>query len=256
MAGSAIPALRAPSGRGQESLTFLVAAAASAALLLWAIGNLLFSSLFLAGLLAAAGLILLFQRRGPAAAIIDQGPAGQLDISLLRTILDGAGPDLALALTDKTGTLFTANAAWCDWLGGGVSPADLVDDEGGRSRLDQLARDAIRQGRSTTDRVTLGRHIFRAEIDLVGDQLLWRLIRDDPGDLNPKRRDSSPPRPASGSATQASCWSWPIMRGEFTPPIPPSRSGPRARMAIPSPSANLSTFSPPPRRVPFIFRRN
>src|SRR5687767_9468961 len=97
---------------GLGMFAVLVAAAASAALLLWALNSPVFAAAFFAGVLAL-GLPLLFVGRGGAAPAeaVDQGT----DLALVRAGLE-ASPD-AVAVTDRSGALLAANSRYESWFG-------------------------------------------------------------------------------------------------------------------------------------------
>ena len=72
-----------------DTILFVLAALASAAVLLWAVRSPLFAGAFLAGLIGAGGLLLLLRPKAAAqeAAASDDRP----DVALLRQALDGSG---------------------------------------------------------------------------------------------------------------------------------------------------------------------
>ena len=106
--------------RAPDRLSFLllVAALATAGLLLWAVSDLVFAGAFLAGLIATAGILFALQRPARAPALLPEAEGAQADVALLRAALDGAGIDAALALTDRGGALVCAGATWGRWFGG------------------------------------------------------------------------------------------------------------------------------------------
>jgi len=159
--------------RDLSGLVFAAAALASAGLLLWAIGDLVFAGVFLAGLVAMGGLLFLLRRR-PAIVEAEAAPALD-DLGLLRAALDSAGPGLALALTDGEGEPVCANRAWTDWFGGGAVPKPLLP----------AARVARRDRQATIPAIAIGGRRVQGEIRLTGDgdHLLWRLVRSGEDDL-------------------------------------------------------------------------
>src|SRR5688572_32111258 len=104
-AGLGEGALRARGRPDALSILLLAAALASAALLLWAVSDLLFAGAFLAGLIATAGLLFALRRPQTAAILPQTTEAAPADTMLLRAAMDGAGSDTALALTDSDGAL-------------------------------------------------------------------------------------------------------------------------------------------------------
>jgi two-component system, cell cycle sensor histidine kinase and response regulator CckA len=94
--------------RAVDLVLFGGAALVSAALLLWAIGDPIFASLFFAGLLGTGGLLWLVGGRNVGqseAPAVGESP----DLALLRSVLDSASDSRALAVTDKDGRLLCAN---------------------------------------------------------------------------------------------------------------------------------------------------
>ncbi|HEX8375351.1 MAG TPA: PAS domain-containing protein, partial [Geminicoccaceae bacterium] len=134
----------------------LAAAAASAALLLWAIGSPVFAAAFAAGLLAiGTPLALLSRAAGPLEAA---QPAPVLDQALLRTALEGS--DEPLAVTDADGSLVAANAAY-EALYGSASPAG--------QGFEEAVRAAHRDGRAIASSEAHDLLLLRS-----GDRLVWR----------------------------------------------------------------------------------
>ena len=176
-------ALARPS-RARDIPLFILAAAASAGLLLWAVDDRIFAGAFLAALLGV-GAVLLLARRGarPAAAVDEE--AGRADARLLRAALDGAGPSLALALTDAEGRLVVANAAWGRWFGGGTPPSAIADTPGQNELLAATARAARRDGAATVEGVAVNGRLLRGEARAAGegDHLLWSFSGSDGPDL-------------------------------------------------------------------------
>jgi two-component system cell cycle sensor histidine kinase/response regulator CckA len=163
-------------GRGPSTLTsallFAVAGAASAGLLLWAVGNIVFAAAFLAGLLAIGGLLLLFTRRNEhsADAFVEAEEHGP-DIGLARAALDWAGDHDATALTDSDLQLLAANGAFSTRFGSPVSLADLIDNDEEADFGEAVLR-ARRDGAAT---VQLARGV--AEVRAAAppnDLLFWR----------------------------------------------------------------------------------
>jgi two-component system cell cycle sensor histidine kinase/response regulator CckA len=169
----------APSRAG-GSLIFLVlaAAAASAGLLLWAVGSPVFAASFLAGLVGLGAVLLLVTRLAAKPAASE--PTVRTDIALLRAALDSAAS--AVAVTDSSGAMICANACYSDWFGSGaelmrLSGDDLLADAGARAR---------REGSAELDGLTInGRNLsLRAEqAGLAKSHLVWRFARSDQIDL-------------------------------------------------------------------------
>jgi len=154
---------------------FGLAAILSAALLLWAVGNPVFSGAFLAGLLATGGLIHLLTGHSTA-AVVDPDmarPAPAVDAAMLRAALDCAPPGTALALTDAEGALACANRVWTEWFGAALMP------EG----LEELARAARRDKAAGIAPRRIGGRQMSGGVQLVGDHLLWSLGRTGESDL-------------------------------------------------------------------------
>jgi two-component system cell cycle sensor histidine kinase/response regulator CckA len=182
MASAAGPGFGAPRSRARPdrlSLLLLAAALASAALLLWAVSDLVFAGAFLAGLIATGALLFALQRPQPVAALPHAGNAAPADVALLRAALDGAGVDTALALTEVDGTLVCAGAVWGRWFGGGAAPAEIGDEAGAGPRLDNAARAARRDGAALIEPFAANGRQVGGEVRAIGDQLLWRFVRAD-----------------------------------------------------------------------------
>lgn len=154
---------------------FLLAAAFSAGLLLWAVGDRVFALVFLAGLIAAAGILFLLLRpRDTAAMAVELRHAP--DIGLARLVLDAAGKDFGFALTDFDGELVSANSRWESWFGT-ASPLQF-----GPAALAMVTA-ARRDGQSPKGRLETGGETFSAEVLAQGEHLLWRVARSDGPDL-------------------------------------------------------------------------
>ena len=182
------PTRRPPKRVDGASLLLLAAAFASAALLLWAVSDLVFAGAFLAGLIATAGLLLLVQKPRAAAAIPEEAAPARADVALLRAALDGAGVDTALALTDGEGALVCAGAVWGRWFGGGAAPAEIADDPGARQRLDTAARAARRDGAALIEPITVNGRKVSGEVRAIGNQFLWRFVRAEGPELTGESR--------------------------------------------------------------------
>jgi len=177
--------LSADGGGRAGTLVALGAAAVSAALLLWAGGDPLFTGAFFAGLIGIGGLLLLAPRPRPvAAAAAAAREAPPFDPALLRAVLDSAGPATALALTDTDGKLVCANGAWGRWFGPVAGPFAVDGGEAARDALLAAARDARREGAAAIGPLRLNGRPAEGEVVLAaGGRLLWRLRRSDGPDL-------------------------------------------------------------------------
>ncbi|WP_284734404.1 hybrid sensor histidine kinase/response regulator [Sphingosinicella terrae] len=173
-AGLIHPPTAAPRRRAGAGLVLIAAALASAALLLWALGDPVFAGAFGAGLLGTAGL-LHFARRPEAAGPATEAEAiERIDRVALRAALDMAGSDAAMAMTTLDGSLVCANAAWGQWFGGGASPLEVCEVDATRARLHEALRAARRDGAAAIARFDAGGRAIRGEVRAAGEDLLWR----------------------------------------------------------------------------------
>lgn len=165
-------------GRGKARagrlLLFALAALASAGLLFWAVRDLLFAGLFLAGLIAAAGLLLLLTR-GRAGDSIETFDEAVPDSGFIRSALDWADDASATALTEGADlSLRAANTAFGTRYGTPLSLEDLVQGAEEQSALRAVAEEAQRGG-SAKNRFLLGGSALEVEARrAAGDHLLWR----------------------------------------------------------------------------------
>jgi two-component system cell cycle sensor histidine kinase/response regulator CckA len=162
------PASRPPPGLAIAAV--LVAAGASAALLLWALDNPVFAAAFFAGVLAV-GLPLLFVGRG-APAISEAAEPGA-DLALVRAGLE-ASPD-AVAVTSAGGALVAANSRYESWFGI-RPPLELPFGETLRATLAAASRD----GQAQADGLEAGDLRLSADVRAAGQSegaLLWRFVR-------------------------------------------------------------------------------
>ena len=123
MASIAPSPFASPASRPRDRLVLfavLGAGLASALLLLWALGDMLFAACFLAAFVGCAALVLLFvQLRGGQAV----AAAASDDLSLLKAAIeDGAQ---AVAVTDRAGRLICANRLYGEWFPGWPTPPEL-----------------------------------------------------------------------------------------------------------------------------------
>jgi two-component system cell cycle sensor histidine kinase/response regulator CckA len=154
-----VPPARAMLGTG---LWVAAAAAASAALLLWAIGSPIFAAAFFAGLIAL-GVPLALSGRGRGVASAD-APAPALDRALLRAALDSAHDPVAA--TDAAGRLTCANQAFEARFGDGGPLGAPLEGE-----LAAALHAALRDGSARASAAGCQVDIRRAD---AGDTLLWR----------------------------------------------------------------------------------
>jgi two-component system cell cycle sensor histidine kinase/response regulator CckA len=166
-----------PSGpsAGLGFAIILAAAAASAALLLWAVGDRIFAASFFAGMLAL-GLPLFLLGRSTRAEESEANP-GRPDPALLRAALD-ASPE-PVAITDSKGALLGANSAYEAWLEG-RGPLDLPGDEP-REALAAARRDGSASFTGLAD----GEGAVSAGLRLAGlgdGHVVWTFSRIPSGD--------------------------------------------------------------------------
>jgi two-component system cell cycle sensor histidine kinase/response regulator CckA len=165
-AGSAVPIAAA----------MLVAAAASAGILLWAVGDPVFAGAFFAGMIAL-GLPLALLGRGRTSAGEAEG-APRADLSLLRAALDTNGEPAAI--TDAAGALVGANRAYEQFLGA-RSPLELPFGDP-REALAAARRD----GAAAFDGLAANGRAVRAELALVGagdGHVVWTFAQAGEDDL-------------------------------------------------------------------------
>ena len=150
--------------RGRADLPLLLlAAAASAGLLLWAVGDPVFAAAFVAGLIGVGALLML--RRPTAPAAVQAAASPPLDAALVRAALDAA--DAPLALTDSRGRIAVANGLWTKRFG--VALPDELAELAAAAR-----RDGAASGRLQVDGATL-----LADVSTAGEHLLWKLVGTD-----------------------------------------------------------------------------
>jgi two-component system, cell cycle sensor histidine kinase and response regulator CckA len=173
-----------PPRRAFTLAVFTAAAVGSAALLFWAVPDLRLAAAFLAGLVAAAGLLLLVSRRtAPPADLADQG-ALPLDPALARAALDWVDQDEAAVLTSAgTLELVAANQAFAARFGAPLRLSDLADDERAADELARLAASLRSGSASLTDLELRGERLVVAAQAAPGDLIFWRLRSSGDGDL-------------------------------------------------------------------------
>ncbi|MGA9581797.1 MAG: response regulator [Allosphingosinicella sp.] len=173
------PAARPSLGLGM--LAVFAAAAASAALLLWALRSPVFAAAFFAGVVAV-GLPLLFIGRGAAEApeTVEAGT----DLALVRAGLE-ASPD-AVAVTDSAGELLAANSRYERWFGI-RPPLGLPFGEMLRPAFAAASRD----GHAEAAGLETGDLRLAASVRAAGQSggaLLWRFVRTDKEDAADEAR--------------------------------------------------------------------
>jgi two-component system, cell cycle sensor histidine kinase and response regulator CckA len=176
----------AGTGRALDLALFAVAAVASAALLLWTIGDPLFAGAFFAALVGTGGVLMLTRRGSAPALAAEPEQAERTDTALLRAALDAAPESAALAVTDHEGRLLCTNQSWGRWFGAAVQPRRLTDDPEQSDRLRDTARVARRDGSAVHEGLKIGGQDLRLEVTpagVAGDHLLWRFTRADGFDL-------------------------------------------------------------------------
>ncbi|HZF94312.1 MAG TPA: response regulator [Allosphingosinicella sp.] len=161
------------SGRGLAALLALLAAAASAGLLFWAVRDPVFAAAFLAGVGGAAALLLALPRSRPAAAA-EASEAPAPDIALLRASLDASGA--AVAVTDPGGALICASRTYCTWFGGAAPPGHFRD-------FSEEIRAARRDGTAAVEEFPLQGELYRAELRAASGHIVWSFERPAEADL-------------------------------------------------------------------------
>jgi len=160
-------------------LLFGGAAIASAALLLWAVGDPVFAGAFLAALIGTGAVLTL---RRPAVAE-RSAEAAEADTALLRAALDNGAPSVALAVTDEEGALVCANRIWGEWFGAAAGPGELAL-EPDRGAILAAIRAARRDLVGLIPPLTFAGAPVRGEVRVAGSgHLLWRLQRGEETDL-------------------------------------------------------------------------
>jgi len=180
---SAFPPIPNSDFRSQERvilLGVLGAGVATALLLLWLLGDLLVSVVFLAVFACAVGLVVLHaSRRGSAVAV---SPAA--DIGLMSAAVEDSAD--AVAITDRAGRLICASQLYGQWFPGLPAPPGLAISDHGDERLAEAGRAAWRDGSATLAGLVTGRGRITAMVTRAGmaeDHLVWRLRRMEGNDL-------------------------------------------------------------------------
>ena len=166
----------AASRPGGAVVVVLVAGLLSALVLLWLVGDRLFTGAFLAGFIGVASLIYLRERTGAPAEMHER--VVQPDIALLRAALDASGS--AMAVTDSGGAMRAANDHYTDLFGTHASPLELPFEEQDSARLRSAAAEALGGGSADLTGLRLRGMSLRAEIRRggAGDAyLIWKFGR-------------------------------------------------------------------------------
>ncbi len=151
-------------------VSVLAAAALSAGLLLWAIGDLVFSASFLAGLIGLGAVLFLGSRKGSRKVAEQAQPA--VDVALLRAALDSSVA--AVAITDGEGVMIAANDAYVDRLGGHEGPAALAP---------AAAVEARRNGNASLEGIRVNGLSLGLSVEAVGTHFVWKFTRSDEVDV-------------------------------------------------------------------------
>ena len=153
-------------GRPTERLASIgaIAAAVASLLFLWlAVGDLIVIAVLGAILCVATTMVLLFRRR-PVASAAAPAVTSSVDRGLLGVLIDQPGD--AIAITDHSGRLVTANSLFEDMFGGLATPPAFGLGLEAEARLAAVARAAWRDGEAEL-----------ADIDANGARLSLRLNR-------------------------------------------------------------------------------
>ncbi|HEY7808779.1 MAG TPA: response regulator [Allosphingosinicella sp.] len=156
-------------------LLILAAAAVSAALLLWLIGDPMFAGIFFAGALAFGTPFLLTRHAPPAAPASSQAP--RVDTALLHSVLESAAAPAAV--TDTAGRLLAANSLYEEAFGA-AAPLELDP------RLAETLAAARRDGHAEVGAVLAGNRSLSASARAAGTgdrHILWTFSRAAEGDL-------------------------------------------------------------------------
>ncbi len=152
-------------------IALILAAAGSAALLLWAAGDWTIAAAFSAAVLSCGVLIYMTRQMFPGTA----GATTEIDWSLLREAADN--DEAAIAVTDRSGRLVCANALFEGWFGGPVAPPRLSGDERTSESLAAAGKSAWRDGKASATGLVRDLMKFDAEVLRSGrneDHLVWR----------------------------------------------------------------------------------
>ena len=165
-------------------LPALVAAAAiSAALLLWMVGEPRIAGIVVLGGLLLVAILSVIERAAPGRSSLAQ-PVELPDYALVGSALALAGD--AAALTDGEGRLVMANSLYRERFDGAADPTALGADEEARDLLAVARTMAWRDGAGCVAGIATGAGRVAVEVERVGaggDLLLWRFPRAPQPDL-------------------------------------------------------------------------
>jgi two-component system cell cycle sensor histidine kinase/response regulator CckA len=145
---------------------------ATAALILWVIGDIAIAAGFFAAALVVAGGVMVWARLRSAGAA---GAAPSIDWSLAHAL--AAVSSDAVAVTDRTGRLVCANERYETLFGGLPTPPGLPLDDAGVAALTAAGRAAWRDGTGMVERLLSRGTPLSAKITRAGheqDLLVWR----------------------------------------------------------------------------------
>ncbi|WP_265529704.1 response regulator [Sphingomicrobium marinum] len=150
-------------------------AALSGAVLFWALGQPYAAGLFLAGLAAMLVAAFVIDRRSVAVASSDGMAITKPDLSLVAAALSLQKE--AAAVTDASGALLAANAAYRDRFGLSTSPLGIAHDEESAEALDAARRIALRDGLGSASGISTISSPINVDLLKVGAgsgaSLLW-----------------------------------------------------------------------------------
>jgi len=171
----------AAGGASRALVALLVLAAlASAALLLWAVREPIFAASFLAGLVGLGAVLLTVGRLGAQSASASGDAPLRTDTALLRAAVGSAAA--AVAITGPDGEMVCANHIYSDWFGGSPHPAGLEEaGEALAAAADAARRDGSAAASLRANGLSLSAKVERA--GLAGDHLVWTFARADDVDL-------------------------------------------------------------------------
>ncbi|RZV52006.1 MAG: hypothetical protein EX258_02825, partial [Sphingomonadaceae bacterium] len=150
-------------------------AALSGAVLFWALGQPFAAGLFLAGLAAMLVAAFVIDRRTVAVSKSDGMAITKPDLSLVAAALSLQKE--AAAVTDASGALLSANAAYRDRFGLSTSPLGIANDEDSAEALDAARRIALRDGLGSASGISTVSTPINVDLLKVGAgggaSLLW-----------------------------------------------------------------------------------
>ncbi len=145
---------------------------ASGALVWWLSGEIILTTVFLAGIVVLAGCIFAVAR------LSADGPTDELaapDWSVTVAAIEQNG--VGVAITDRANRLTCANRTYREWFGADVAPPNLALDRQGLEALTRATREAWRDGQASATDLQGSERIWRAEAERAGrgdDYLIWR----------------------------------------------------------------------------------